>query len=108
MQKYMSKLPQKLTAYTLDIPNKERLHDVFHVYCLKKLGNDMVTQIRNPLIDAKGKLILELEGILEVRSRKLHIRQISMYKMKWSCLLEEEAKWELEFLLAKHSSLHML
>jgi len=32
-------------AHALDIPNKERLNNVFHVSCSKKVGEDVVTQI---------------------------------------------------------------
>jgi hypothetical protein len=49
-------------SYALDIPNKGKLHDVFHVSCLKKkLGPTIHIQTDLPLLD-EGKLVLLLKG----------------------------------------------
>jgi hypothetical protein len=62
-------------SYVVNVFNKGRLNDVFHVFCLKKkLDNTLVTQTKIPLIDEEGKFILDDEGILEVKvSVKPHI-----------------------------------
>jgi hypothetical protein len=53
-------------AYALDIPNKGIFHDVFYFLCLNnKVGDYVVTHIRISLTYKEGKLILELEDILE-------------------------------------------
>jgi hypothetical protein len=71
------------------------------------LGDKVVSQTNIPLID-EGKLTFLLEGILEVNFRKLCIRQITKYKIKWRGLPKEEATRELEAFLVKHPSLVLL
>jgi hypothetical protein len=52
-------------AYTLDIPNKGKLHDSFHVSCLKKkLGPTFHIKTKFHLLDEEGKLILLPKDIL--------------------------------------------
>ena len=47
-------------AYAPDIPNKGKIHDVFHVSCLKKkLGSSTHIQTEFPMLDDEGKLVLE-------------------------------------------------
>jgi hypothetical protein len=96
-------------SYSLDISNKGKLHDVFHVSCLKKkLGPIVHIQIEFPLLDEEGRLILLLEGILEVRTKFLHYRIINDYIIKWKNLPEDEATWEDEEFISKHLYLPML
>jgi hypothetical protein len=96
-------------SYALDIPNKGKLHDIFHVSCLKKkLGPTIHIQTKLPLLDEEGRLILIPEGILEVRTKFLHSRRINEYMIKWKNLPEDEATWEDEEFRSKHSSLPML
>jgi hypothetical protein len=84
-------------AYVLDIPNKGKLHDVFHVSCLKKnLGPTTLIQSQLPLLDEEGRLILKPKGILEVRTKVLHSRSFNEYLIKWKNMTEEEATWKMK------------
>ena len=57
-------------AYALGIPNKGRIHDVFHVSCLKnKLGSTTHIQTEFPMLDDEGKLVLEPKFILELKPK---------------------------------------
>jgi hypothetical protein len=59
--------------YALDIPNKGKLHDFFHVsYLKKKLGPTIHTQTKFPLLDEEGRLILVPAGILEAGTNFVH------------------------------------
>jgi hypothetical protein len=57
--------------FALDIPNKGRLYDVFHISCLNKFGDDVVIQIEIPLTYEEGTLVLEHEGILDEQMQNL-------------------------------------
>jgi hypothetical protein len=55
-------------AYRLEFPPYSCVHPFFHVSCLKKIiENKILVQIVLPEIDEEGKIILELETILETR-----------------------------------------
>ena len=96
-------------AYTLDIPNKWKLHDDFHVSCLKKkLGPTVHIQTKLPLLDEEGRLILLPKGILEVRTKFLRSRIINEYMITWKKFLEDEATCEDEEFRSKNLSLPML
>jgi len=47
-----------------------------------------------PPLDDKGKLILELEAILDMREKKLRNKVILEYLVKWKSLPLEDATWE--------------
>jgi hypothetical protein len=42
------------------------------------------------LSDEEGRLVLELEGILKVRTKPLHSKGINEYLIKWRILSEDE------------------
>jgi len=45
------------------------LHPVFHVSCLKKvIGDKLPVQTILPELDKEGKIILELEAVIETRT----------------------------------------
>jgi hypothetical protein len=71
-------------AYELELPHGRKLHNVFHVSCLKRaLGQHIVTNEELPLVDEEGQLILIPEEILEVREKKLRNMNIKEYLIKW-------------------------
>ena len=79
--------------YTSQI--KGKIHGVFHVSCLKKkLGSTTHIQIELPMLDDEGKLVLELECILEIKTRTIHSRSVNVYLIKRINLPDDEATWE--------------
>ena len=95
-------------AYELDLPAESRVHNVFHVSCLKKaLGHQIVPSTVLPPLDDEGKLVLVLEAIIEFRERNLRRRTIREYLVKWKDLPVEDATWESEEIL-QHPELRLL
>jgi len=48
------------------------VHPVFHVSCLKKvIGDKLPVQTIFPELDKEGKIILEPEAVIEIRTRQL-------------------------------------
>ena len=77
--------------------------------CLKKaLGDHQSSQTTLPILDDEGKLVLEPEGILSTRDKKLRSRVITKYLIKWKHFPIEEASWESEAFRQQHPSLCML
>ena len=103
---YEERKRDKKVAYGTEIPNKGKIHDVFHVSCLKnKLGPTTHIQIELSMLDDEGKLVLEPECILEITTRTLCSKFINEYLVKWKKLLDEEATWESEDFRSRHLSL---
>jgi hypothetical protein len=79
-------------AYELELPKRCRVHNIFHVSCLKKaLGQHVVTSTKLPPLDEEEQLVLIPEEILEGRERRLRNRTIKVYLVKWKDLLIEDA-----------------
>ena len=79
-------------AYELKIPDKSRIHNVFHVSNLKKqLGQNQSAHTTLPTLDEEGKLVLEPEAIINIRERRLRSRIIKEYLIKWKTCPEEDA-----------------
>lgn len=92
--------------YSLSLLDKSRVHNVFHVSCLKRaLGDHQLAQTTLSSLDDEGRVILEREGIISTREKKLRSRVIKEYLIKWKDLLEEEASYKFR---QQHPSLHML
>ena len=96
-------------VYALDIPNKGKIHDVFHVSCLKnKLGSYTHIQTKFPMLDDEGKLVMEPECILEIKTRTLRFKLVNEYLIKWRNLPNDEATWENEYFHLRKPSLPIL
>jgi hypothetical protein len=74
----------------------------------KKLGPITPIQKKLPLLDEEGRLVLEPKGILKVKTKVLHSRDVNEYLIKWRNLLEDEATWENKEFRSRHSYLMML
>jgi hypothetical protein len=95
-------------AYELELPEGSKIHNVFHVSCLKKVvGQQVTTSSELPPLDEEGQLILIPEEILQVRERKLRNRVIREYLVRWKELPVEDATWEGEHVL-QHPGLRLL
>jgi hypothetical protein len=82
-------------AYELELPEGSKIHNVFHVSCLKKaLGQQVTSSAELPPLDEEGQLVLIPEEILDVRERKLRSRVIREYLIRWRDLPVEDATWE--------------
>jgi hypothetical protein len=84
-------------AYELEFPHGSRIHNVFHVSCLKRAIGQHITPIEVlPPMDEEGKLILISKEILEVWEKRLWKRIIKEYLIIWKDLPIEDATWENE------------
>ena len=95
-------------AYEFELPEGSRIHNVFHVSCLKKaLGQQMTTSVELPPLDEEGQLVLVPEEVLEVQEKKLQNRVIKEYLVIWRELLAKYVTWESEQIL-QHLNLQLL
>ena len=93
-------------AYKLELPASSRVHQVFHVSCLKKIiAENIPVQTMLPELDEEGKIILEPEAVTERRTRQLRNRSILEYLIKWKNLPTEDSTWEDENFIQKHPEL---
>jgi hypothetical protein len=94
-----------VVAYELDLPQGSKIHNVFHVSCLKRaIGKHIIPIEELPPLDEEGQLILVPEEILEVREKRLRKRSIKEYLVKWKNLPIEYATWEGEQVLQETGS----
>ena len=64
-------------AYELELPKGSKIHNIFHVSCLKKtIGKHMVATMYLTPIDDEGHLVLQPKDILDTRERQLRSRVI--------------------------------
>ena len=95
-------------AYELELLEERKIHNVFHVFNLKKIvGKHIAPSIKLPPLDDEGLLVLIPERILQVQERKPWNRVILEYLVKWKELPMEDATWEREQVL-QHPSLQLL
>jgi hypothetical protein len=84
-------------AYELELPPGSRIHNVFHVSCLKRAISQHIHPIEVlPPMNEEGQLVLVPEEILEVREKRLWKRSIKEYLIRWKDLPIEDATWENE------------
>jgi hypothetical protein len=82
-------------AYELDLPQGIKIHNVFHVSCLKRfIGKNIIPIEKFPPLYEEGQLVLIPEEILEVWEKKLRKIIIKEYLAKWENLPIEDATWE--------------
>ena len=87
-------------AYELELPEGSKIHNVFHVSCLKKaLGQQVMTSSELPPLDEGGQLVLVPEEILQERERKLRSKVIREFLVKRKDLPIEDATCEGEQVL---------
>jgi hypothetical protein len=71
-------------AYELELLEGIKIHDTFHVSCLKKALGQQVTASSNiPPLDDGGKLVLTPERIVDVSEQSLRRKVIQEYLVVW-------------------------
>ena len=82
-------------ACELELPMVSKIHNVFHVSCLKKvIGHHISVSDTLPPLDDEGQLILIPDKILKTRERRLRCRTIKEYLVQWKDFPSEEATWK--------------
>jgi hypothetical protein len=95
-------------AYELELPEGSKIHNVFHVSCLKKAVRQQVSISEEfPPLDEEGQLELVPEEVLEQRERRLRSRVIRECLVRWRGLPMEDATWEGDHIL-QHPGLMLL
>jgi hypothetical protein len=94
-------------AYELELPEGSKFHNVFHVSCLKAVGQQIGTSEELPPLDEEGQLELVPEEVLKQRECKLRNRVIRECLIRWRGLQVEDATWEGEHIL-QHPGLMLL
>jgi hypothetical protein len=84
-------------TYEIELPQGRKIHNVFHVSCLKKSLGQHIRPIETlPPMDEEGNLVLILEEVLEFREKRLQNESIKEYLIRWKDLPIEDATWEQE------------
>ena len=82
-------------AYELELPMGSKIHNVFHVSCLKKVICQYISvSYTLPPLDDEGQLVLIPYKILKTRERRLRSKKIKEYLVQWKDFPIEEATWE--------------
>ena len=91
-------------AYELELPQGRKIHNVFHVSCLKKAPGQHVRPIEAlPPMDEEGQLVLIPEEVLEVQEKRLSNRSIKEYLIRWKDLPIEDSTWDQEHVVREES-----
>ena len=92
-------------AYEFQLPQGSKIHNIFHVSCLKKaLGQQVTVMEELPPTDDEGHLVLHPEAIIDTKERRLRSRTIQEFLVRWKNFPNEDATWESEKIL-QHLSL---
>eukprot|EP00253_Pinus_taeda_P025818 PITA_25818 len=92
-------------AYELELPQGSKIHNIFHVSCLKKaLGQQVTVMDELPPMDDEGNLVLQPEAIIDTKEAWLRSRTVQEFLVRWNNLPDEDATWESEKIL-HHPSL---
>ena len=86
-------------TYRLNLPRDfERIHDVFHVFMLKKYIFDPSHVLKALPIKLKEDLLFKVQpvGIIDQKLKELRNKVISMVKVLWRSDTIEKMKWETE------------
>jgi hypothetical protein len=95
-------------AYELELPEDSKIHNVFHVFFLKKaVGRQINTSEELPPLDEESQLELVPKEVLEQRECRLRSRVIWECLVGWRGLPVEDATWEGEHIL-QHPRLMLL
>jgi hypothetical protein len=87
-------------AYELELPVGSKIHNVFHMSCLKKAVEQFIsTSEEIPPLDEEGQLELVPEEVLKFQEWKLRSRVIRECLIRWRGLPVEDATWESEQVL---------
>jgi hypothetical protein len=92
-------------AYRLRLPSQlATIHDVFHVYQLKKCVRDPTEIIEQQeiLVEPDPSYVEHPLIILDQKERGTRRKMVKMYKIQWNHHTEEEATWETEDYLNRH------
>eukprot|EP00253_Pinus_taeda_P006262 PITA_06262 len=90
-------------AYQLALPSHIRVHNVFHVFVLKKYVYDPKHVIRwqEIQVESKGEVLVEPLSILDQREVQLRKQVITKVKVQWRHFGPDEATWEDEELMKR-------
>ena len=89
-------------AYHLELAGDlERIHDVFHVFMLRKYISDPSHVLEVPPIELRENLSFEVQliGMVDQRMKVIRNKVISMVKMLWRSNRVEEMTWETKALM---------
>jgi hypothetical protein len=80
------------------------IHDVFHVYQLKKCVRLPTEVLPKPELEIEADMSYQEHPVkvLDQKERSTRARSIRMYKIQWNNHSEEEATWETEDFLRSH------
>lgn len=87
-------------AYKIELPDKFRIHNVFHVSKLKRVVETDKFPTRKqddrpePELEIDGEDAWEVERIVDKRRRKIRGRMVTEYKVKWVGYPDHENSWE--------------
>jgi len=87
-------------AYELELPQGSKIHNVFHVSCLKKALRQKVTVTdKLPPTNDEEHLVLQPKAIIDTRERHLRSTMVREFFVRWMNLPVEDGTWEREKIL---------